>query len=342
MKELITGLSEEEITQAQGLPYRFAPFVHKVGAGRQFKEIDQVSDSPQGEIRPGVYRTPDTRFDNLPGYQYEPHYAEIGQFRMHYLDEGKRSDDTVLMLHGEPTWSYLYRRMVNPVVAAWHRVLAPDLIGFGRSDKPASIETHSYAFHVEAVKALLRQLDLNNITLVCQDWGSLIGLRVAAQCPERFARVLVANGGLPNGDSPLSYGFQAWRASVVRMRQKMDMDVGRVMSGSLGAADLPPETIAAYDAPFPDRRFKAGPLALPLLVPISPDDPAAAANKPFLTAFSDGDPITRGGDNIFQRLVPGAANQRHTTIAGAGHFLQEEKGEELAAVVNQFIQDNPL
>ena len=310
-------------------------------------------DSKNSEIRPGVLRTPDHCFDNLPEFGFAPHYAEIQGFRMHYLDEGDQRADPVLMLHGEPTWCFLYRKMVGPVVTEGHRVIAPDLIGFGRSDKPATIDTHSYAFHVEAIKELLQQLDLKTITLVGQDWGSLIGLRVAAESPDRFARILIANGGLPNGDSPLSEGFQAWRNSVVRMQQKGDMDIGRIVGNTLGGKTLNDEVKAAYDAPFPDRCYKAGPLALPLLVPINPDDPAADANKaawqvlrqwqkPFMTAFSDGDPITRGGDRIFQRLVPGAQGQQHTTIAAAGHFLQEEKGAELAAVVNTFIRDNPV
>jgi len=271
---------------------------------------------------------------------------------MHYLDEGNPDGETVLMLHGEPTWCFLYRKMIGPVVAEGHRVVAPDLIGFGRSDKPASIDTHSYALHVEAVTELLQQLDLQNITLVGQDWGSLIGLRVAAENPDRFARILIANGGLPNGDSPLSDGFQAWRNSVIRMQQKGDMDIGRIVGNTLGGRELSADVKAAYDAPFPDGSYKAGPLAMPLLVPVSPDNPAAQANKaawrvlrqwqkPFITAFSDGDPITRGGDSIFQRLVPGAQGQQHTTIADAGHFLQEEKGAELAAVVNAFIRNNP-
>ncbi|MBT8148110.1 MAG: haloalkane dehalogenase [Gammaproteobacteria bacterium] len=300
-----------------------------------------------------VLRTPDHCFENLPEFSFSPHYAEIQGYRMHYLDEGARDSQPVLMLHGEPTWCFLYRKMISPVAAAGHRVLAPDLIGFGRSDKPAAIETHSYAFHVQAVTELLQQLDLKNITLVGQDWGSLIGLRVAAESPDRFARILIANGGLPNGDSPLSDGFQAWRNSVVRMQQKGDMDIGRIVGSTLGGKALSDEVKAAYDAPFPDGSYKAGPLAMPLLVPVTPEDPAALANKaawqvlrqwqkPFITAFSDGDPITRGGDKIFQRLIPGAQGQQHTTIADAGHFLQEEKGAELAAVVNAFIRDNPL
>lgn len=312
-----------------------------------------MTTSKNDTARSDVLRTPDHCFDNLPGFEFPPHYAQIAGFRMHYLDEGDRDGEVVLMLHGEPTWCFLYRKMIRPVAAAGHRVVAPDLIGFGRSDKPASIDAHNYALHVETVAGFLQALDLNDITLVAQDWGSLIGLRVAAEHPERFARILIANGGLPNGDSPLSKGFQAWRSSVIRMQQKGDMDVGRIVSSTLGGKELGDDVKAAYDAPFPDGGYKAGPLAMPLLVPISPEDPAARANKaawqvlrqwqkPFITAFSDGDPITRGGDRIFQRLVPGAQGQKHTTIADAGHFLQEDKGPELAAVVNTFMRDNPL
>ena len=312
-----------------------------------------MNESKNTEVRPGVLRTPDRCFDNLPGFDFSPHYADILGYRVHYLDEGDPNAQVVLMMHGEPTWCFLYRKMISPVVAAGYRVIAPDLIGFGRSDKPVAIETHSYAFHVEAINGLLENLDLRQITLVGQDWGSLIGLRVLAENPQRFARVLIANGGLPNGDSALGEGFQAWRNSVIRMRERGDMDIGRVVGGALDGKQLDAEVKSAYEAPFPDGSYKAGPLALPLLVPVTPDDPAAAANKeawkvlmqwqkPFITAFSDGDPVTRGGERIFQRLVPGAVGQNHTIITEAGHFLQEEKGVELAAVLNAFIAANPV
>ncbi len=299
------------------------------------------------EIKPGIYRTPDSRFENLPGYDFEPNYTEIGEYRVHYLDEGPADADPVLMLHGEPSWSYLYRKMIPPVVTAGHRVIAPDLIGFGKSDKPATIETHSYLFHVEAITELVQTLGLQNITLVVQDWGSLIGLRVAAENPKRFARIVLGNGALPTGDEPIGPGFTAWREQAARMQQMGDMPVGRIVGGAHGDA-----VIAAYDAPFPSPAYKAGALALPLLVPISSDDPAAEANraawevykqweKPFLTSFSDGDPITKGGDKLFQGTVPGAKGQKHTIIEGGGHFLQEDRGEAFAEVVIQFIADNP-
>ena len=299
------------------------------------------------EISPGIFRTPDERFENLPGYDFQPSYAMIDGFRVHYIDEGDATADPVLMLHGEPSWSFLYRKMIPPVVEAGNRVIAPDLIGFGRSDKPASSDTHTYAFHVAAITSLIEDLDLRNITLVGQDWGSLIGLRVAAENPDRFARILLANGGLPTGEGGPGPGFQNWLANVKRMNEVGDMAVGTIVGRIHG-----PEIIAAYDAPFPDARYKAGPLVMPLLVPISPDQPGAAENraawedfrnwrKPFLTAFSDGDPVTVGGDRVFRERVPGAQGQNHTTIENAGHFLQEEKGEELAAVLIQFIEDNP-
>lgn len=299
------------------------------------------------EISPGIYRTPDDRFENLPGYDFEPNYVTIDGFRVHYIDEGDATADPVLMLHGEPSWSFLYRKMIPPVAEAGNRVIAPDLIGFGRSDKPASSDTHTYAFHVAAIMSLIEELDLRNITLVCQDWGSLIGLRVAAENPDRFARIVVANGGLPIGQGA-GEGFSRWLANVERMNEQGDMPVGSLVGRNHG-----PEVVAAYDAPFPDARYKAGPLVMPLLVPITADHPGAAENraawevfsnweKPVITAFSDGDPVTRGGHVVFQQRIPGAQGQNHTTIAGAGHFLQEDKGEELAEVVIRFIEDNPI
>jgi haloalkane dehalogenase len=293
-------------------------------------------------LRADALRTPDARFENLPEYPFEPNYVAIDGYRVHYVDEGPRDADPVLMLHGEPSWSYLYRKMIPPVAAAGHRVIAPDLIGFGRSDKPKDIATHSYAFHVEAMTRFIEAKDLRDITLVVQDWGSLIGLRVAAENPERFARIVLANGALPTG-SDLGPGFAAWKRMAEGFRTQGDMPIGQLVGGQHGAA-----VAAAYDAPFPDPSYKAGPLAMPFLVPVTPDDPAVPANlrawsvfetwqKPFLTAFSDNDPVTRGGDVVWQTRVPGAKGQPHTTIKGAGHFLQEDKGEELAQVVIDFI-----
>ena len=291
-----------------------------------------------------ILRTPDERFADLPGFPFAPHYAEVEGLRMHFLDEGPEDAEPVLLLHGEPTWSFLYRTMIPVLVAAGRRVVVPDLVGFGRSDKPTRTEDYSYALHVATVAALLEHLDLGRITLFCQDWGGLVGLRVAAEHEGRFARIVAANTGLPTGDQRLSDAFFEWRKASQTMPE---LPVGAIVQHTCGGS-LTPEVVAAYDAPFPDERFKAGARIFPSLVPVTPDDPAAAANrrawqvlrrweKPFLTAFSDGDPITRGGDAVFQKLVPGAAGRPHVTIAGAGHFLQEQKGEEVARVVVDFI-----
>jgi len=294
-----------------------------------------------------VLRTPDECFDQLPGFAFAPHHLETGGIRIHYVDEGPASAAPVLLLHGEPSWSFLYRKMIPILTAAGHRVVAPDLVGFGRSDKPAARDDYTYQRHVDWMRAVVDGLELRDVTLVCQDWGGLIGLRLVAEHAERFARVVVANTALPTGDQPAGEAFLGWR----RFSQEVpDFPVGRIIAGGVTTA-LAPEVVAAYDAPFPEERYKAGARQFPLLVPITPDDPAAAANraawdalarfeKPFLTAFSDADPITRGGEAVFQRRVPGAAGQAHTTITGAGHFLQEDAGERLAGVVVDFIARN--
>ena len=301
-----------------------------------------------------IVRTPDQRFAHLPGYDFAPHYAEIpsgsGQtLRVHYLDEGPVDADPILLMHGEPSWSYLYRHMIGPLVTAGHRVVAPDLVGFGRSDKPAATGDYTYARHIGWMSALLfDMLDLRDITFFGQDWGGLIGLRLVTAQPERFDRVIVANTGLPTGDFPLGEAFAAWQ----KFSQEVpDLPVGAIINGGC-TTDLPAEVIAAYDAPFPDDSFKAGARVFPTLVPTSTADPESAANidawsvlstfdKPLLTCFSDQDPITRGGDQLFQAKVPGAHGQPHTTITGGGHFLQEDRGPELAALINEFIAATP-
>jgi haloalkane dehalogenase len=289
-------------------------------------------------------RTPDERFENLPGYPFEPHYVQLAELRIHYVDEGPRRAAPVVMLHGEPSWSYLYRKMIPIVAGAGHRVVAPDLVGFGRSDKPLAREDYTYQNHVDWMRELLfDQLDLTGITLVGQDWGGLIGLRLAAEHPERFARIVAANALLPTGDENPGPAFEAWKKYS---QEVPDFRAGRIVSGAT-ATELSDAVCAAYDAPFPDESYKAGARQFPLLVPVTPDDPAAPANraawkvlrkweKPFLTAFSDGDPITRPFAESFQQ-IPGAAGQPHVTIEGAAHFLQEDKGEALARVVNDFI-----
>ncbi|MDP9405444.1 MAG: haloalkane dehalogenase [Actinomycetota bacterium] len=298
-----------------------------------------------------VLRTPDERFADLPDWPYAPRYVDVndgsGQpLRMAAVDEGPRDGEPVLLLHGEPTWSYLYRFMIPVLVDAGCRVVAPDLVGFGRSDKPASVADHSYARHVAWTAALLDGLDLRGITLVGQDWGGLIGLRLVAEQTERFARVVAANTGLPTGDQPLPPEWHAFRQWV---EDAETLPIGKLVNAGSTTA-LSPEVVAAYDAPFPDERYKAGPRAFPQLVPRTPDDPAADANRrawatltrlelPFLTAFSDRDPITRPAERPLQEHMPGARGRRHATIRGAGHFLQEDRGAELARVVADFVAE---
>lgn len=290
-------------------------------------------------------RTPDERFQNLSDYEFKPHYVDIDEMRMHYVDEGPADAPPVLLMHGEPSWSYLYRHMIPPIASAGLRAIAPDLIGFGKSDKPATQRDYSYQTHVAWMLQFLEKLNLKNITLVCQDWGSLIGLRLAAENEERFDRIVLANGGLPTGDQVMPRVFRIWRAFA---RFSPWFPIGRIVqSGTVST--LPPDVIAAYDAPFPNSTYKAGARAFPKLVPSTPDDPAASANraawevfrkwqKPFLTAFSNRDPVTRGADKAFLELVPGAKDQPHTTLRNAGHFLQEDKGPELAKVVIDFVR----
>ncbi|MCW2757772.1 MAG: Haloalkane dehalogenase [Nocardioidaceae bacterium] len=294
-------------------------------------------------------RTPDERFADLPDFPFAPHYAEVpgpnGEaLRMHYLDEGPADAPVVLLLHGEPSWSYLYRRMIPVLVAAGLRCVAPDLVGFGRSDKPAQAGDHTYARHVEWLRMLvLDELGLDDVTLFGQDWGGLIGLRLVAEEPERFARVAIGNTGLPTGHEKPSEAFLAWQTFS---QTTPDFAVGVVVSMGV-TQPLSEQVQAAYDAPFPTDAHKAGPRIFPTLVPTWPADPASAANvaarevltrwdKPFLTLFSDGDPITAGAERWFQESVPGAAGQPHLTITGAGHFLQEDAGPELARLLADF------
>ncbi|MGB8859541.1 MAG: haloalkane dehalogenase [Ilumatobacteraceae bacterium] len=300
-------------------------------------------------------RTPDERFADLPDYPFAPHYAEVaavpgeadsGPLRVHYLDEGPRDAAPVLLLHGEPSWSYLYRHMVPVLVAAGHRVIVPDLVGFGKSDKPTEKSDYTYARHVAWMSELLfDQLDLTDITYFGQDWGGLVGLRLVAQQPHRYARVIVGNTGLPEGDGKLSEAFLAWQKFS---RESPVFPIGTIVNGGC-VTDLAPSVVAAYDSPFPDDSFKAGARIFPSLVPSMPDDPGAAENreawkvfeqwtKPWLTAFSDKDAVTRGGEGPFQRRIPGTKGQPHTTIVGGGHFLQEDKGSELAEVIAAFIE----
>jgi haloalkane dehalogenase len=288
-----------------------------------------------------ILRTPEACFARVPGFPYAPRRVDVGGVEMAYIDEGPAGAPPVLLLHGEPSWSFLYRKMIPVLVGAGLRAVAPDLIGFGRSDKPAEREAYTYQGHVDWVRAFIRALDLRGATLFGQDWGGLIGLRLAAEEQDRFARLIAANTFLPTGREPVSDAFMRWRR---HSQETPELQVGKIVARSC-VTPLAPEVVAAYDAPFPEERYKAGARQFPLLVPIAPDDPAAEANraawavlsrggKPFLTAFSDGDPITRGGDVLLRMAIPGA---RGVTVTGAGHFLQEDKGEELAAIVVNFV-----
>ncbi len=331
-----------------------------------------------------ILRTPDERFDNLPGYDFAPHYTEVadgdgGTLRIHHVDQGPKGGPMVICMHGQPTWSYLYRHMIPVLTGAGLRVVAPDLVGFGRSDKPAAREDYTYERQVGWLNEWLRSNDLTGATLVCQDWGGLIGLRMVAENPDRFARVVAANTGLPAPqNTPAERG-----AKVREFRRTMktptmeemamalgdpdpempeksfaywqrftwdneDLPIGKLVSGIVDGRSMSPEEIAAYDAPFPDPSFKMGPRAMPSQVPTLSDDLSVKENlrawgvlskweKPFLCAFTNNDPVTKGGDRVMRERIPGAANQPHTTIEGGGHFLQEGRGVELARVVIDLI-----
>jgi haloalkane dehalogenase len=290
-----------------------------------------------------VYRTPDQRFKDLPGYPFKPHYVEIDEMRMHHLDEGH--GDPILLLHGEPDWSYLYRKMV-PQLATAFRVVAPDYFGFGRSDKPTEIGWYSYDRHVDSIKKLITELDLHGITVVVQDWGGPIGLRVATEMPERFARLVVLNTGLMSpGQGWPSEGFMNWRNFAERVG--LDLPVGKVMQSST-ATELDEATLAAYEAPFPTRESKAGAAAFPLLVPIREGDPGAAEmlkvkdrlaawDIPAIVIFSDGDPVFRPEvGHRMAKMLPGAHDYAEI-IEGAAHMLQEDKGEEIAQRILDWV-----
>ncbi|WP_097460626.1 haloalkane dehalogenase [Mangrovitalea sediminis] len=288
-------------------------------------------------------RTPDDRFNRLLDYPFEPHYVDVGGLRMHYVDEGPRDAKPILMLHGEPSWSYLYRHMIPICAAAGHRVIAPDLIGFGKSDKPLKMDDYSYQSHMDWVKALIDQLDLTDITLVCQDWGSLLGLRLAAENEARFRAIVVGNGMLPTGEQKVPRAFQLWKAFAVYSPW---FPISRIVNTAC-FRKLGPDELKAYDAPFPSSNYKAGARAFPRLVPVSPTDPASDANrqawkvleqwkKPFLTTFSNGDPIMRGGDKYLQERIPGAKGLPHQTLVG-GHFLQEDSPVQFARAINDLL-----
>ncbi|MFI7699139.1 haloalkane dehalogenase [Nonomuraea sp. NPDC049480] len=293
-----------------------------------------------------ILRTPEECFDGLPGFPYEPRYADVGDgLRMAYVEAGPTDGEPVVLLHGEPSWSFLYRHVIPELAAAGLRAIAPDLIGFGRSDKPPEIGDHTYARHVEWTRALvLDALRLRRMTMVGQDWGGLIGLRIAAEHPERVARIVAANTGLPTGDIPMPDVWHRFKEAVLKAPV---LDIARLVQAGC-KSELSPEVRAAYDAPFPDESYKAGPRAMPGLVPISPDDPAAPANRaaweilttldrPFLVAFSDGDPIAGGMAPILLKTMAGTSGLAHPVIKGAGHFLQEDAGAELGRQIAAFV-----
>ena len=291
-----------------------------------------------------IFRTPDERFEGLPGYDFAPHYAEIDGLRLHYVDEGPREGTPIVCFHGEPTWAYLYRKMLPPLVTAGHRVICPDYAGFGRSDKPTDRGWYSYDGHVELMTALLDRLELRGATVVVQDWGGPIGLRWAVEHEERVERLVVLNTGIFTGR--VSKGFLAWRDFA---QKNPDLPVGFVLQGAT-KSELAPEVVAAYEAPFPSPESKAGAAQFPLLVPTEEDGPGASQmrdvadalsrwQKPALVAFSDSDPVfphPKSGQ-VFCDRIPGARPQ--VTIAGAAHFLQEDEGEQITDEMLAFFQE---
>ena len=292
-----------------------------------------------------ILRTPDERFDDLPDYPFAPHYVQVGNTRLHFVDEGEGAE-TMLCLHGEPTWSYLYRKMIPPL-AERYRVVAPDMVGFGKSDKYEDLEDYSFQMHYDKLLGLLEALDLRNITLICQDWGGLLGLTIAANHVDRFARLVILNTFLPTGEERPSPAFLMWHDFSQKIGRRMQ--VGRLIAQTITRFKLPDEIVAAYDAPFPDERYKAGAAVFPSLVPISPETPGASEmkaarnrlsqwRKPALVLFSDGDPILGGADKFFRKLIPSTSEQPEVVIQGAGHFLQEEKGEAIALEVLAFMR----
>jgi haloalkane dehalogenase len=296
-----------------------------------------------------ILKTPTACFNDLPGYSFQAHYCDVGshhELLMHYVDYGPKNGPVILMLHGEPSWSYLYRNMINEAASAGFRIIAPDLIGFGKSDKYASQAAYTYANHLTWLAKLLKQLSLNNIHLICQDWGGLLGLRLVASQPDLYAGVVAANTMLPVGGHDMPEAFLNWQAYS---QSSPHFDIGSIIQGATHN-DIIEEVLAAYNAPFPDETYKAGARKFPMLVPIDENDPEAinnkeawkilaTFNKPFLTAFSDNDPITKGGEKIFQKLVPGCKGQAHSIMKNSGHFLQEDCSYELITLAVNFFKE---
>jgi len=285
-----------------------------------------------------VLKTPNSAFENLPGYSFAPNYLAVGDgLSMHYVEEGPKDDTPVLLLHGEPSWSYLYRKMIPGIVAAGYRVIAPDLIGFGKSDKPAEKSDYTYTLHEKWLTTFVEKMDLKGIHVFCQDWGGLLGLRIAVKHSDRFASITTANTALPTGQIPMPEAFKKWQD----FSQTSPIFFAGMVLQNATTTNLSADIVAAYDAPYPDDSYKAGARIFPSLVPTLEGDPEAIQNrdiwkklmawdKPFLTLFSDSDPIMKGGEKYFQKVVPGAQGQPHEIIVNGGHFLQEDKGEEIA------------
>ncbi len=313
-------------------------------------------------------RTPDSRFEDLPDFDFQANYMTINGLRIHYIDDGPREAPPILLMHGEPSWSYLYRKMIPPLVEEGYRAIAPDLMGFGKSDKPARTKDYSHTRHVNLMLELVRGLNLRDITMFCQDWGGLVGLRVVGEDPDRFSRIMAANTGLPSAKGIKAVtGYPLFKLRIRRMgkvtQEQMskhanlmtwvaysktvpELPIGDVIQSATTTV-LPPEVIRAYEAPFPDESYKAGARIFPYLVPSELsknrkvwENVLTKWTKPFLTAFSDRDPITRGNDKYFQKMIPGARGREHVTIRGAGHFLQEDKGKELSDLILNFIQQD--
>ena len=324
----------------------------------------------QDMVKEDTLRTPDSRFENLQDYDFRPFYFVIDGYRIHYLDEGEKNAPPILLLHGEPSWSFLYRKMIPILVEAGFRVVVPDLLGFGRSDKPINTKAYSYQLQVDMISELVRGLDLQDITFFGQDWGGLIGLRVVAEDPKRFARIAIGNSGLPAEKGIKGrIAYTVFKIQVARLKrlseeelikditflkwvaysQKVeDLPIGEILQKGT-VTELSPEVIKAYEAPFPDASYKTGAKIMPKLVASQLienqkawDEVFSKWKKPFLLTFSDSDPITEGGDKIFLEKIPGTKKQKHVTIKKAGHFLQEDKGEQLARILVKFIKQKKI
>ncbi len=292
-----------------------------------------------------ILETPLQRFENIKDFPFTPHYCQVDDgLKMHYVDEGEKTGQLVLLLHGEPTWSYMYRHMIPPLIDQGYRVIAPDLIGFGKSDKFSDRSQYTYSNHLKWLKALIVDLQMTSINMFCQDWGGLLGLRLVPEMPERFNKIIASNTVLPTGHVKMPEAFMFWRA----YSQKSEtFDMGKIID-SATVKPLSDDTKAAYNAPFPDETYKAGARQFPMIVPVAADDPECLSNKeawaflktwkkPFLTIYGDEDMIMKGAEKFFQEMIPGAKDQPHKIIH-AGHFIQEDAGPYLAKAICQFLE----